>query len=494
MLIRDTRLVRLEPGGSEDAEVLDVRLVDGSVTEVGQGLAARAEEEFDAQGRWLMPGLWDAHVHLGQWVRGAARLDLSEVSSVDEATATVVARAASQPGEAVVGFGHRPATWGEQPATAALDALGLDVPVVLIAGDAHHGWLNSAGLAWLGLPMTAGVVSESEWFAAYARLGELLDDEASPRAYARAMARARAVGIVGMVDFEFDNAPRTWAARWQAGADLVRVRMATYADGLDGVLAAGLRSGDPLAGDARLTMGPLKVISDGSLNTRTAWCCEPYAGTGVHGAANQSAAELEDLLRRAHGHGLEAAVHAIGDRALTEALDVFAATGARGTIEHVQLSTRADLARMAALGVAASVQPAHLLDDREVSEQWWPGRGDRCFALRSMTEHGVALRLGSDAPVAQLDPWLAMAAAVHRGRTDSEAWHPEQSLTAREALAASTDGWGTVAAGHPADLVLLDENPVADDVSAPSAQVAARLARCGELVSSVWVAGVRTDC
>ncbi len=93
------------------------------------------------------------------------------------------------------------------------------------------------------------------------------------------------------------------------------------------------------------------------------------------------------------------AVHAIGDRAVTEALAAFEETGARGSIEHVQLTTREDVRRMAGLGVRASVQPAHLLDDRDVTERLWPGRGDRCFPLRWMLDDGVDVVMGSDAPV-----------------------------------------------------------------------------------------------
>ena len=73
--------------------------------------------------------------------------------------------------------------------------------------------------------------------------------------------------------------------------------------------------------------------------------------------------------------------------------------------------------------------------------------------------------MGSDAPVSALDPWLAVAAAVHRSGDEREPWHPEQSITAREALAASTDGWGTVAVGHPADLVLLGADPLAGEAT-----------------------------
>ena len=145
-------------------------------------------------------------------------------------------------------------------------------------------------------------------------------------------------------------------------------------------------------------MGPLKVIFDGSLNTRTAWCCAPYSGSTSTGTVNLSPDELTDLCRRAHAGGLEVAVHAIGDAAVTAALDAVEGSGARGSLEHVQLVADADLPRFAALGVRASVQPAHLLDDRDVTAALWPDRQARSFALRSLLDAGADLRLGSDAP------------------------------------------------------------------------------------------------
>ena len=143
---------------------------------------------------------------------------------------------------------------------------------------------------------------------------------------------------------------------------------------------------------------------------------------------------------------------------------------------------------MAALGVRASVQPAHLLDDREVTERLWPGRAERCFPLRWMLDDGVDVVLGSDAPVSPLDPWLAIAAAVHRAFDGDPAWHPEQSITAREALAASTDGWGTIAVGQPADFVLLSADPLDGDSDEAHAR---RLRAMGERVLGTWVAGDR---
>ena len=299
------------------------------------------------------------------------------------------------------------------------------------------------------------------------------------------MRLAAAQGVVGLVDLEFDQDARAWPERAVGGAELLRIRVGAYVDTLPGFLSAGLRTGDPLPDCGPLvTMGPLKIISDGSLNTRTAWCCGDYARGGGCGAPNLDVDHLHALLAQARGHGLETAVHAIGDRAVAQAVEAYAATGARGSIEHAQLITRADSLRMAELGIRASVQPAHLLDDRDLTESFWPDRTDRCFALRWLQDDGVDLVLGSDAPVSPLDPWLAMAAAVHRSADDRDPWHPEQSLTPREALAASTDGHGTVAAGHPADLALLDADPLAPGSSLEQAKTLR-----GMQVSATWVAG-----
>ena len=494
MLIRDVRLVALT---DEVAGAVDVRVRDGRVVEVGPGLAPsdgagdEADEVHEGGGRWLMPGLWDQHVHLGQWTVSSARLDLGAARSADEAVAMVRRRLAEHPDLPVIGWGHRPTAWPEVPVVSQLDAVDTDQAIVLIAGDGHHGWLNSTALTMLALSTREGVVTEGEWFLAYGRLATVLGPEGTgAEGYRRAMTAALAQGVVGVADFEFSGGVADWVERWEGGADLLRVRTATYAAGLDDVLDRGLTTGDPLAGDRRLTMGPLKIISDGSLNTRTAWCCEPYAEKAVpeapHGQPNQSPAELRALLSRATSAGLEVAVHAIGDRAVTEALDAFAETGARGSIEHAQLVARDDVRRMAALGVRASVQPAHLLDDRDVTERLWPGRADRSFALRWMLDDGVEVVLGSDAPVSPLDPWLAVAAAVHRSGDERGPWHPEQAITAREALAASTDGWGTVAPGHPADLVLLDADPL--DGGSDEAH-AARLRSFADRVVTTWVDG-----
>jgi predicted amidohydrolase YtcJ len=479
LLIRNTRLVPIGGGQHGPPEPLDVYIGDGRVTAVGEQLDGPASVEvIDAAGRWCIPGLWDQHVHLTQWTLTAQRLDLAGTRSPEEVLAAVTARVRATPGQPVIGWGHRSGGWPREATVAELDVVSGETPVVLVSGDGHHAWLNSAGLRALDLPPGDTVVRENAWFAAYPRLGTLIGDRgASLAAFRETLDRAAVLGIVGLVDFEFNLGLDEWIARWTQGCDRIRVRWATYASTLDDVVSAGLRTGDPLDGDDRLTMGPLKIISDGSLNTRTAWCCEPYViADGLehpYGRPNLTADELHDLLTRAHEHGLTVAVHAIGDAAVRQALDAFADTGARGSIEHAQLVRPEDVPRMAGLGLRASVQPAHLLDDRDLTEQIWPGRAERCFAFAWMLDAGLELALGSDAPVSPLDPWLAMAAAVHRSADGRPAWHPEQALTPAQALAASVDGQPTVGVGSRGDLVLLEADPLA--VGATSADTAAAL-------------------
>ncbi len=472
-LLREVRLVPLAAlTPPADVAAVDVRVQAGRIIEVGPSLARPDGcAELSADGAWLLPGLWDAHVHLQQWLLARQRLDLGPAGSVAEALDLVTRHLRDRPSAAVIGWGHRPATWAEQPTTAALDVVAGDREVVLIGGDGHHAWLSTAAQRRFALPPVRETVTEGDWFRLYPRLAELGVDDTSPAAYRDAMAAAAALGVVGVVDLEFLTGPGEWAERRESGADLLAVRVGTYPETLDDYLALGLRTGDVLPGcDSGVTMGPLKIISDGSLNTRTAWCCEPYADgdrlDNPSGAPNYTLGELDALAARAAANGLELATHAIGDAAVAVALDVHERHRPGGSIEHAQLIRRPQATRMAVLGLRASVQPAHLIDDRDVTEQCWPDRAGRSFALRWLADAGVRLTLGSDAPVAALDPWLAVAAAQRRTGDERPAWHPEQALTRREALAASVDGV-TVDVGAPADLVLMADDPLAEECVRP---------------------------
>ncbi|HEU5000104.1 MAG TPA: amidohydrolase family protein [Lapillicoccus sp.] len=490
LLVRQVRLVPVGRGVPvvPDAPV-DLRVEAGLVTEVGPAVAATGVDDvLDAGGRWAIPGLWDHHVHLTTWSRTRATLDLAGTTGPEEVVARVrehVAGLAEPAPGLVTGFGYRSGAWSRVGTVAELDAVTGDVPVVLTSGDAHNGWLNSAALRLLGVEDVTGPLAENDWFRLQPAITAQLErGGADTTALRAAIDDAVARGIVGVVDLEMPTSYRQWPSRVADGLDRLRIRASVYPEGLDDLLAAGVRTGDRL-GSELVTMGPFKVISDGSLNTRTARCCEPYSDSGTRGTQNYDLDEMTTLLARATAGGLEIALHAIGDEAVDLALQAFAATGASGAVEHAQLVRLADLPRMARLGVRASVQPAHLLDDRDTTHRLWADRADRCFAFRSMVDAGVELALGSDAPVAPLDPWLAMAAAVHRSADGREPWNPAESLTPMQALAASTDGQPTIDVGSRGDVVLLDADPL---VPQPSSGAAARILR-GMPVAATIVAG-----
>lgn len=440
------------------AEVVDVRITGGRIAAVATEVAADGAEIVDCDGRALIRGLWDEHVHVTQAALAGRHMQLGTARSAVEAADLVrVASAPRAGGGLLVGVGFRDAVWPDVPTLAALDAAAEGRPVVLQSHDIHTVWLNRAAGRALGVSLDAsGLVREAAAFEVAARVNGLAA-AGSDAAVADLAARAAARGVVGVVDFEMAWNRGVWLERIASGFDALRIEAAVYPRDLERAIEADMRSGQAVDGGADLlTVGPLKVLINGALNTRTAFCADPYPD-GTHGLLTVLEKDLGALLARCRGHGFVPAVHAIGDAAVTVALDAFSAAGIGGRIEHAQLLADTDVVRFPFLGVTASVQPAHLLDDREVAERLWPGRTGRIYPFRSLLDAGATLAFGSDAPVAQLDPWLAIRAAVGRETDPGDPWHPEQRITPEEALAASTRGRAAPRVGDVADLALLEE-------------------------------------
>lgn len=465
---------------------VDVLLRDGRIAAVGPDLgrtAGAGAEQVDVGGRTVLPGLWDAHTHMTQWALARQRLDVSAATSAAHAIRIVLDRLAARPlapGTALVGYGFRDGLWPDEPTADLLDAAVGDTPVVLVSGDLHCAWFSTAGLRYAGVAAhPTGLLREAEWLPLTAVVDHVSDAQADAWV-AEAAQAAAARGVVGVVELEITENLGPWRRRIAAGTDALRVRAGVWEPYLDRVLAEELRTGDVVVGTGGLLQqGPLKVVTDGSLNTRTAFCHDPYpdlAGDDRYGILSVPPEHLVPLMGHAHRKGLTCAIHAIGDHANSLALDAFAASGATGSVEHAQLLTAADVARFAGLGVVASVQPEHAMDDRDVADRHWAGRTDRAFPLASLAAAGVRLAMGSDAPVAPLDPWFAVAAAVERTRDGRDAWHPEQRLDLLTALRSSTDGQPLeLAVGAPADLVLLDADPLVAGAPLRDMPVAATL-------------------
>ncbi|MDJ0350645.1 amidohydrolase family protein [Cryobacterium sp. PH29-G1] len=456
----------------------------------------------DLAGRTVIPGLWDEHVHMTQWALAGARFDLSAAASAREALELVRAQIiADAPATPLIGVRFRDAIWADAPTLHDLDEVTQGHPTALISHDLHCVWLNSAAAERFGVPVDAsGLLREQAAFALTIALGQLPDAEVDALA-AQAGTRAAARGVVGIVDFEMTWNRDVWQRRISHGFNALRVDAGIYLADLDRAIAERMHTGDRIADThGLLTVGPLKLLIDGSLNTRTAFCVDEYP-VGGHGMLTVSEDELTAILLAAKRAALLPAVHAIGDAANTVALNAFeraaiaferdadartpTARGAAehaqflqpedfaradaalhsravvGRIEHAQFLRTEDFARFARLGVTASVQPEHALDDRDAVELNWAAGAARAFALRSLLDAGATLAFGSDAPVAPLDPFTAMSAASSRARSDGRGpWRPDQVITRQQALAASARGRTRLRVGDVADIAVLDGDPL----------------------------------
>lgn len=465
LLLTDVRL----PGRHDSAEdTVDVLLREGTVEAISPAGARRPSHSVEvcrAEGRWLLPGLWDNHVHFAQWVIRQQRLDLTATESAADVLELVRRAAPNHKDEALIGYGFRDGLWPDAPSSADLDDVTGSLPAILISADLHCAWINTAAQPLLGLEVDVdGVVREDAWFDALAKIQSPAD--LTSEQYASVAQEAARRGVVGVREFENTDNISLWPRRVDEGVDSLRVEVAVWPDRLQSAINKGLKTGDPLDQLELVTMGPLKVIVDGSLNTRTAWCWDPYPGfsaTYPHACGMESVPleQLQVLMRTARDGGISAAIHAIGDRANSGVLDTFESLGMTGVIEHAQLVSEEDFARFAELRLAASVQPEHAMDDRDVADAYWAGRTDRAFALGSLHQAGVPLHLGSDAPVSPLDPWHAIASAVTRSRDARQPWHPEQAISLDVALKASARGRERVLPGDSADLILVERDPYA---------------------------------
>lgn len=466
------RAVRVAGPGREflpTREPVDLVLAGGVIADIAPtGNLRPSGPVLDGEGGWLLPGLWDHHVHVLQWALAADRVPLGEVASARDAAA-IMALAPVEGGRRI-GSGFRDGLWPDRPSRTLLDDATGAIATYLINADVHSVWMNSAAFHREGFaPTASGMLVEEDAFEISRRLNAV-EPDAADDAVQRMAHAAAARGIVGLVDLDMTWNDEPWQRRVARGFDTLRVSYGTYPQDLDRAIAEGLRTGDPVRGATHdlVRVGPLKAITDGSLGTRTAACAHHYPGeVGNHGLLTIPPEELVEMMTRATAAGWECAIHAIGDLANAHALDAYARTGAVGTIEHAQLVAHADIPRFARLGVSASVQPEHALDDRDMTDAIWAEQSAQPYPLRALADNGANLRFGSDAPVAPLHPWAAIASAVFRTRDGREPWQPHQRVDIDTAIAASTVGGSTtpaeIAPGAVADLVIVGADPLTAD-------------------------------
>ena len=477
-------------------------------------LAGRHTRIVDLEGRLVLPGMTDGHVHYYDWSLGLRRLPLAETPSLAEVKRRVAERAQeTEPGEWVLGQGWNESRWPEarMPTRDDLDAVAPDNPVIIWRNDLHLAVVNSRGLEEAGITADTpnppeGVIDRDASGEPTGILRELAinlvtevipppTEEETVDAMRDGFGLLHQLGVTGIHDYRImggaDGPPAFRAyQRLQAESALdLRMWMHIPGEKLGEAAALGLRTG---MGDDYLRVGHVKLFSDGGQGARTAWMLEPYEDTGEPGMPLTPMGEIAEAVQLADRSGLAVAVHAIGDRANRELVGVFegilggdrasdtAPPVAPHRIEHVQMIQPEDVERLAQLGVVASVQPIHCPDDIPMIETSVGPRGRFAYPFRDMLEAGVPMAFGSDCPVANPNPMFGIHAAVTRQTRDgkpSGGWYPEQRLTPAQAVWGFTmgtarvsgreDQMGSITPGKLADLVVLDRDILALGESAP---------------------------
>lgn len=484
---------------------------DGRIVAVGEdeqvlALVGPGTRVVDLAGRLVLPGLCDAHIHFYVWSLARTQAPVAGSASKQAMLDQVAAWLATSPSEGwVTGYGWSESHWPERQSPTRYDLdriIGMERPAILWRVDMHAAVANSAALRAAGIDANTpdppgGIIARDDDGRPTGLLLELAinlvadqmpdpDPELLAGALEDGMAELHRLGVTAVHDQRMKDqgdgplALGAYQRLNRQGQLALRLSSNIAAHDLIHVEALGLASG---LGDDYLRLGHIKLFADGSMGSKTAWMLAPYESglgedahnTGVNVTPpEQMAAEI----RRAAAAGFPASVHAIGDKANRVVLDIFeelVQSGPQPTIphriEHVQILDPADASRLAANNITASVQPVHAIDDMETAERVLGQRAANVYSFQSLTQSGTLLALGSDAPVADPNPFLGMHAAVCRQRPERTAegpWHGAEALSLEQTIfgytlgAAMAAGWqetiGSITPGKRADLVALDRD------------------------------------
>ena len=487
---------------------------DGKVTQLlraGDPRPRRVDFRVDGRGRALLPGLIDAHGHVGELGLGTLQLDLSGTTSIAEMQQRLAAFAGSHNAPHwIIGNRWNQELWADKrfPTSADLDAVVADRPVWLVRVDGHAAVGNSAALREAGMTTAtkapAGGRIEKGLFVDKARdLVESKVPAALPAQRDQGLANAQALllgfGLTAVADMGTSEAD--WNTMRRLGdAGRLQVRVMSYALGLEPLISiAGGKPTQWLYGD-RLRMAGVKLYADGALGSRGAWLKAPYSDRpDTRGLQFMDDAKLKNLASRAAMDHFQVATHAIGDAANAQVIGAYEelaqtyGTDRRWRIEHAQILDPADIGRLAKSGIIASMQPTHQTsDDNMVEARLGAGRLAGAYAWRSIAATGAHLAFGSDFPVESPNPFPGIAAAISRADPEGNppgGWRPEERVTLAQALAGFTreaayagmaeDRLGSLDPGHIADFIIVDR----DIATASPTDIAATK------VLETWMAG-----
>jgi predicted amidohydrolase YtcJ len=496
---------RSAAGLRPDAEAVAVR--GERIVFVGSAREAMAHRGpqtrvLDVGGATVLPGLVDSHTHVAGLGEAASQVDLTGVTTEEEAVARVAARAAGTPrGEWIVGRGWDEGAWANRyPGMKLLSEKVPDHPVYLASLHTFAGWGNRLAFERAGITRTTPspeggeIVKDAQGDPTGIVLNRAVDllSSAVPtpddeQFEARVFAGLEAMARAGYVAIHEAGADRRLMKALQ---DLERkgrlpVRVYAMLSALDEPLAREwLARGPDRASDRMLVTRSVKAFYDGALGSRGARLLEDYSDRPGHrGVSGNQYGFDQQLVGALMKAGFQAAIHAIGDAGNRETLHFIGSvvpTGSnvrdsRPRIEHAQVVHPDDFAGFARLGVIASMQPPHCVEDKAWAEdRLGPVRVQGAYAWRTMRRSGVRLALNSDLIGSDHDIFYGLHAAITRRDKKLEpsgGWYPDQRLTPEEAVRGYTT-WnayasfreketGVLATGRWADITVMDKDPLA---------------------------------
>ena len=477
---------------------------DGKVMAAGPdaqvlALRGRETEVIDLKGAFVMPGFNDAHVHLASAGRTKLTIDLIGVKSLSEMQQRIQSAEQTAPsGSWLRGRGWDHTLWptAQLPARQNLDAITGNHPAVFTRVDGHIAVANSEALRLAGVTSTTadppggkidrdsfgqptGIVRETAVDLIYNKVPAPSHAERR-QALELAIQDAIAHGITSVQDQSTWDDFLVYEEMEREGKLPLRIsEWLLFTDPLPLLLEQ--RAHHP-ADDPMLHTGMLKGFMDGSLGSRTAALKAPYADDPMNSGIPQfDQATLDKMTIERARAGFQIGFHAIGDRAVSMALNAFTAAEAavpsslayRFRIEHVQVVDPKDLGRFWWLRVVVSMQPNHLLTDMNWGEERIGAeRAESSYPWKSFVSQGTVLAFGTDYPVEPVTPFRGLYAAVTRQSEDgAKTYHPEQTLTIKQALYAYTQASayaedmetkkGKLVPGQFADFVVLDRDLLA---------------------------------
>jgi predicted amidohydrolase YtcJ len=451
---------------------------------------------IDAGGKLVIPGFNDAHVHFLETGFQLSSVNLREAGSPEEFAQILKSFAAKQPkGRWIQGGRWDHENWkpANLPTRQLIDAATPDNPVFISRLDGHMALANSAAMLLAGVTrdtkdVPGGVIVRDAngeptgvfKDAAMDLIGRVIPDASPEEKLEMAQAasdHAASLGVTSVQDMSAGTNVGVYQDLLRRGTLKTRVYGCSPLADLARWRNAGLHYA---FGNPMLRVGCLKGYADGSLGSTTAWFFKPYMDAPeTSGLAREDMAVMLKNVTDADKAGLQVMIHAIGDRANAEILDIYRkldqADGPRDRrfrIEHSQHLRLEDIKRFGGQKVVASMQPVHLPDDgRWAGKRLDVERLKGTYAFRTLLDTGAVLAFGSDSPVAPLNPLFGIWGAVTRQTADGKnpgGWIPEQKITVEEAVRAFTWGsaygefqenWkGTLETGKLADIIILSDD------------------------------------